>query len=304
MSESLGYMIDWFSLPPLATLRAFAAFAESGSVTGAGARLNVSHAAISQQLRALEAHLGLALVDRSGRSLVLTAEGRRLAGAVADGFGGIARELALLTGAEADRPVQITTTPAFAAGWLMPRLADFRARQPGISLMIDASPELRPLGHGGIDIALRYGHGDWPGTESRLVLQTPVVVVAAPSLVGTGPITAVADLVDFPWLQELGTTEATGFLTRHGVAHNARRGLTSLPGNLMLDAVRDGQGVAVIARAFIEADIAAGRLRLLFQDDDREGYFLVTLPGVLRPPVKAFATWVIRQARPQPMTKS
>ena len=178
-------------------------------------------------------------------------------------------------------------------------MADFRARHPGVSLMIDASPDLRPLGPGGIDIALRYGNGDWPGTVAKLVLATPVVVVAAPALVGRGPITAVADLVDFPWLQELGTTEATRFLQRHGMAHNARRGLTSLPGNLMLDAVRDGQGVAVVARAFIAADIAAGRLRLLFQDDDRRGYFLVTRPGVLRPSVRAFAAWVMGQARPQ-----
>ena len=285
-------MMDRRALPPLAALRALSAFAESGSLAAAGARLNVSHAAVSQQLRALEAHLGLALFDRSGRSLVLTAEGRRLAGAIA---GAVAQ----ITRADADQPVQITATPAFAASWLMPRLADFRARHPGVSLMIDASPDLRPLGPGGIDIALRYGNGDWPGTVAKLVLATPVVVVAAPALVGRGPITAVADLVDFPWLQELGTTEATRFLQRHGMAHNARRGLTSLPGNLMLDAVRDGQGVAVVARAFIAADIAAGRLRLLFQDDDRRGYFLVTRPGVLRPSVRAFAAWVMGQARPQ-----
>lgn len=296
--------MNWRALPPLSALRALAAFAEGGSLAAAGGRMNVSHAAVSQQLRALEAHLGLALFDRSGRSLVMTAEGRRLAEAVTEGFGAIAGVVAQITGADAHRPLQISATPAFAASWLMPRLADFRARHPGVSLMIDASPELRPLGPGGIDIALRYGNGDWPGTEAKLVLPTPLVVVAAPSLVCAGPITRVADLADFPWLQELGTTEATRFLQRHGMEHNARRGLTSLPGNLVLDAVRDGQGVAVIARAFIAADIAAGRLRLLFQDDDRRGYFLVIRPGVSRPSVRAFAAWVIRQARPQASQKN
>jgi LysR family glycine cleavage system transcriptional activator len=156
---------------------------------------------------------------------------------------------------------------------------------------------LRPLGPDGIDVALRYGNGDWPGTEAKLVLPTPVVVVGAPSLVGEASIMTVADLVDVPWLQELGTTEATRFLKRRGMAHNARRGLISLHGNLMLDAVRDGQGVAAIARAFVAADIAARRLRLLFQDGDRQGYFLVTPPGVLRPSVRAFATWVTRRAK-------
>ncbi len=80
------------------------------------------------------------------------------------------------------------------------------------------------------------------------------------------------------------------------MARNLRQGLTSLPGNLMIDAARDGHGVAVIARTFVEADIAAGRLRMLYEDDEREGYFLVTPPGLLRPPARIFAAWVMQQA--------
>ncbi len=179
-------MIPWRTMPPLSALRAFAAFAETGSVTAAGARLNVSHAAVSQQLRQLEGYLGLALLDRQGRGMALTAEGQRLAEAVAAGFGGIARVIEQLTGDEADRPLRITTTANFAAGWLMPRLADFRGRHPEISLTIDPSPVVQPIGPGGIDLALRYGKGVWPGLEARLVVSTPVIVVAAPGLVGGG----------------------------------------------------------------------------------------------------------------------
>lgn len=72
-------MIDWRSFPPLSALRAFLAFAEAETLDQAGARIGVTHAAISQQIRSLEAHLGLALVDRGGRRLALTADGRRLA---------------------------------------------------------------------------------------------------------------------------------------------------------------------------------------------------------------------------------
>ena len=103
-------MIDWQSLPPLSALRAFAALTESGSVVEAGGRLNVSHAAISQQVRALEAHMGLSLVDRSGRKLELTADGRILAEALSEGFGLITATTAALTGADADRPLQVSTT--------------------------------------------------------------------------------------------------------------------------------------------------------------------------------------------------
>lgn len=283
-------------MPPLSALRAFSAFAETGGVVEAGARIGVTHAAISQQIRALEAHLDLALVDRSARALALTAEGRRLAQALADGFGTIDRALADLTDAQSGRPLQITTTAAFASGWLMPRLASFRASHPGIDLMVDASSTLRPFGPDGVDVALRYGSGQWPGVDAQLLVESSVVVVAAPSVVSGRPITRVEDLAGLPWLQELGTSETTRFLDAHGVARAAGNGMVSLPGNLVADAARDGQGVAVIARSFIEADIAAGRLVVLFEDSERKGYFIVTRPGVMRPPVKAFVRWALRQA--------
>lgn len=288
-------MIPWRDLPPLTALRAFAAYAESGSVVAAGALLNVSHAAISQQLRALEAHMGVRLLGREGRGLALTAEGRDLAAALSEGFGRVAQTVAALTGAEAERPLRITTTPGFAASWLMPRIADFRERHPDVDIVIDPSGAIKPLGPDGYDIALRFGSGDWPEHEVQLILDSGVVVVAAPGLAGTQTVSSITDLAGYPWMQEFGTSEASDFLREHGVAQTARRGLISLPGNMLLDAARDGQGIAVLARAFIAADIAAGRLRVLYVDERRKGYYLVAPTGSLRPPVRAFAQWVRRQ---------
>ena len=288
-------MTSWRSLPPLAALRAFAAFVDTGSVTRAGAELNVSHAAVSQQLRALETHLGLALFDRGGRELALTAEGRLLAEATTAGFDGIAKVVEVLTGTQAGRPLQVTTTPSFAAGWLMPRLADFRAHHPEIDLAIDPSGGLRTLGPGGYDVALRFGDGTWPGCDSRLLVRSRAVVVAAPSLVGNTPIAEMAALARFPWMQELGTNEASAFLQARGLTQSA--GITSLPGNMMIDAARNGQGIAVTARAIVDADIAAGRLLLLFEDDKDTGYYVVTPKGTLRPAAQAFVRWAVRQAK-------
>jgi LysR family transcriptional regulator, glycine cleavage system transcriptional activator len=290
-------MTDWRILPPLNGLKAFAAFAETGAVAKAGAALGVSHAAISQQIRQLEEHLGLALVSRVSRELVLTVQGRMLADAALASFGKIAEVTAMLTGADAGRALQITTTPSFAVGWLMPRLADFRNRHPGIDLVIDPTPELRKLGPDGADIAFRYGNGDWPGLNAQLLINSTIVVVAAPGLIAPEQVRSVADLADLPWLQELGTSETTAFLQKYGVERGGRFGLTSLPGNLMLEAARAGQGVAVIARAFVEADVAAGRLNVLVEDDEREGYFMVTPQGVLRASAKAFSLWARRQVR-------
>ncbi|EBA08068.1 LysR substrate-binding domain-containing protein [Sagittula stellata] len=288
--------MHWSRLPSLAALRAFAAYAETGSVSAAGDTLNVSHAAISQQLRALEAHLGLALLDRTGRKMALTADGDTLARTLRESFGQIATTLEALTGADADRPLLISTTPTFASGWLLPRLASFRAEHPEINLMIDPSADVRGLEPGGIDMALRYGNGSWPGLQSELFVRSPIVVVAAPGLVGDRPIESPADLSHLHWLQEYGTNEATSWFAQFGIERDSGLGFTSLPGNMMLEAARQGQGVAILARVFAEPDIAAGRLRLLFEDTRSKGYWIVTRPGVPRPPLKAFLRWLQRNA--------
>ena len=288
-------MMDWRNFPQLSALRAFSAFAEASSLEQAGARIGVTHAAISQQIRALETHLGLTLVERGGRRLILTPEGRKLADTLNGSFAAIAATLAELTGADASKALRITTTATFAGGWLMPRLPDFRARHPGIDLMIDPSPDVRDIGREA-DLGIRYGTGDWPGLMAHLLLRSGVIVVAAPSVVPPGaPITPDL-LAKLPWLQELGTTEATAFLDKHGLRRRQGAGMISLPGNLMLDAARDGQGVAIVVRDFVAADLAAGRLRLLYEDEGDEGYYLVTRPGPLRPALRIFCNWLLRQA--------
>ena len=287
--------MDWRILPPLSALRAFAAFAETGNVVAAGKALGVSHAAISQQLRALEQHLDVTLLDRSGRSMHLTAEGERLARGLRAGFGEIVEVVAEITGRQERRPIHVSVTPTFAASWLMPRLPKFRAAHPSVDLMIDPSANLVDLGTSGIDVAIRYGVGPWPGPEAEMLLRSPMVVVAAPSLVGTEPFSDLNQLAKFPWLEEFGTSESTRWLRRFGVSEMAT-GMLQVPGNLMLDGARDGQGVAVTVQAFVARDVAAGRLRELHVAEAAGGYHIVTRPGVLRKPVKAFVAWLRREA--------
>lgn len=290
-------MINWRSMPPLSALRAFSAFAEIGSVQRAGERLNVSHAAISQQLRALEAHIGVSLLDRSARRLTLTAQGRQLADALTAGFGTIAHTVEDISGADADRPVQVTTTPGFAAHWLMPRMLDFRLRHADIDVMINPTPDLVMPEPGGIDIAIRHGMGNWPGVEAERLFIARLVVVAAPSLVGNRPITDPAELAGLPWVQEYGTSESTDWLAGKGLAAIRVGAVTMVPGNLMLEGVRQGQGVALLIRQWVEDDIVAGRLRLLFEEPQDCGYYIVTRPGgAPRPPVRAFVKWLKTQA--------
>lgn len=288
--------MNWLKMPPLAALRAFAAFAETGNLVRAGAMLNVSHAAISQQLRVLEAHLGLALVDRAGRGLVLTAEGRQLADALALGFGAISATVQELTGRAADRPLHVSVTPSLAGYWLLPRLAGFSRAHPEISLRVDPTPDLIEPGPGGIDLALRHGDGGWPGVTTEALLPAPLVVVAAPQLVQGQKVMTPADLADLPWIEELGTNEASAWLAAQGAAIGMGRS-TQLPGNLTLESARSGQGLLLIVRLFVEADLAAGRLVELFATRQDSQYHIVTRPGSLRPAARAFIAWLRREAR-------
>ena len=127
---------DWRNIPSLTALRAFEATADLRSLSQAARVLNVTHAAVAQQVRALEEHMGRPLVQREGRGVGLTADGEQLAEALREGFGAIQRGLEALRAGEADRPVRVTLTASFAAQWLMPRLKDFWEQQPDIGLSL------------------------------------------------------------------------------------------------------------------------------------------------------------------------
>lgn len=289
--------MDWRALPPLSALRAFAAFTESGNVIAAGTALGVSHAAISQQLRVLETHLNVSLLDRSGRALRLTREGEQLAGVLRGGFALMGEGVAAVTGARDARALHISVTPTFAAAWLMPRLAGFRAAYPDIDLMIDPTADVVTLEPDGIDVAVRFGTGGWAGVTSTLLWESTMVVVGAPVLVGETAYADLAALARFPWMEEFGNSESTSWLQKHGVTERAGS-LLQVPGNLLVDGARDGQGIAVTVRKFVERDIEAGRLRVLHEERVAgSGYHIVTRDGIMRAPLKSFVTWLKREGR-------
>lgn len=288
--------MDWTGLPSLNSLRAFCAVAETGSFSAAGSALNVTHAAISQQVRALEDNLGLTLVERDGRGIRLSAEGRRLARELADGFGTIRRAVAALRDEEDLRPVQVSTSPAFAVAWLMPRLVDFQAAHPGITLLINPTAELVDLKPGGIDLAVRYTSGGDAAPGLDTVLVADMVVVGTPGLVETVRPDTPADLLHLPWLQELDTTEVATWFATHGVDIDRPPMISHMPGNLIMQAVRRGDGITYTARPFVDEEIRSGRLRELFCDPRHGVYYLVTRPGVMRKPVRDFIRWMRAEA--------
>jgi len=289
--------MDWRGVPSLNGLKAFSAVADTLNLSQAGRMLNVSHAAVSQQVRALEAHLGVSLVVRHGRGVALTPEGQDLAKSLEEAFSGIRSAVDALSETGSGRPLQVTMTPAFAVSWLMPRISDFRLQHPDIELMLNPTAELVELAPGGVDVAIRFGDGNWPGLDAELLLPTTFAIVAARSLVGDRQFTDPEQLVDYPWMQELGTNELSLWLERQGVIATGKLDITHLPGYLVLDGLRRGDGITASARAFLEAEIEAGSLRLLFEDArPGSGYYIVTRRGAMRPSLKAFVSWLRRHA--------
>lgn len=291
--------MDWSDFPSLNSLRAFSAVAELGSYSRAGTALNVTHAAVSQQIKALEAHFGVALVARNGCKIALTEEGTALARELAVGFTTIRRGIDALTGADAIRPVQITTSPAFAVMWLMSRIVDFQQQHPGITLLLNPTSEVVELRPGGIDLAIRYREGRGSDAGVDPVLIADMVVVGTPGLIGGQEFTAPAMLVNLPWLQELGTNEVARWMERHGVTLTRPLIITHMPGNLIMEAVRRGDGITYTARPFVERELQSGQLVELFSDEAFGTYYIQPRPGVLSPPVKVFMMWLKQQTANQ-----
>ncbi|MGI9482975.1 MAG: LysR substrate-binding domain-containing protein [Hyphomicrobiales bacterium] len=288
--------MNWAGLPSLNALRAFAAVAETGGFGRAGETLNVTHAAISQQIKALESRLGVKLVVREGRKINLTEEGVELAGDLAAGFASIMRGVDRLTKADAHRPVQVTMSPAFAVSWLMPRLVDFQKKHPEITLLLNPTAELVDPAPGGLDLAIRYKDMLGSKEPADVLMQFDLVVVGTPELIGNRKITHPKDLTALPWLQELGIDEVTTWLGRKNVVPTGPLMISHMPGNLIMEAVRRGDGITYTPRPLVDKELKSGRLVELFCDEQFGMFYLKTRPGPQRPPITAFIDWLKSQA--------
>jgi LysR family glycine cleavage system transcriptional activator len=286
--------MDWPNLPPLSALRAFAAVAEHRSLTGAAAALNVTHPAISAQLRNLETHLSLRLTVREGRGIRLTPAGEDFAAILLGAFADIGHAAQKLAGEMDTQPLQISLTPMFASGFLIQRLAGFYRAHPQIELIVSPEIQIADIGPGGFDIAIRYGTGKWAGLDAQLLIPGCLTVVAARKLIGDRVFSDPAELLDFPLLQELGSVEFSDWLVKCGVPASARRNLIRMPGNLLLDGLRRGEGICATVPFYVADELASGDLVVLFDDPiPNIGYYIVTRPGAHRPALHIFAQWLM-----------
>lgn len=296
------------TLPPLNGLRAFEAAARHLSFTRAAEELNVTQAAISHQIKALEERLGIRLFRRLNRALMLTDEGQRLYPVARDAFDRLAEAVESLRERYTMRSLTVSVLPSFAAKWLVPRLSRFQARHPDIDLRITATERTVDLVRDDVDVALRFGSGGWSGVRADLVLEDQVTPVCSPALLSH--LRSPADLAhvtllhenmlplgEFPdwanWLQAAGV---------HGV--DVSRGLRFSHTHILLQAAIDGRGVALGQMALAADDLAEGRLVAPFELRLPVGYayWVVYLPATAeRPKIKAFRDWVSAEMASHPL---
>ena len=154
-------------LPPLNALRSFDVAAKHLSFTKAAGELNVTHSAVSHQIKALEDWLGVPLFRRVNRGLVLTDAGQAYLKPVRDSFERLGEATRRLRIRERSGPLVVSVMPSFAAKWLMPRLRRFRERHPEIDVRIQATSQLTDFAREDVDICIRYGRGVWPDVRCR-----------------------------------------------------------------------------------------------------------------------------------------
>jgi LysR family glycine cleavage system transcriptional activator len=294
------------TLPPTNSLVVFEAAARHMNFTRAAEELGVTQSAVSRQIQLLEEHLGIALFQRQARGLVLTREGERLHRAVAMGLEHIANVAADLRRSRGPGELTVATSVTFASYWLMARIAKFRSAHPEIELRLLASSPVYDLAAAGIDLAVRYGAGEWPGVEATRLFDDEIWPVCAPRyLEGRRPLASVADLLgetllhlakfDRNWV----TWET--FLAAHGVAGEPRqRGLTYDNYMVLIQSALRGEGIALCGRRLAEDFLAQGDLVRPIPEtlkSDRGFYLIRPREAQMSHAARLFHDWLLEEAR-------
>lgn len=287
-------------LPPLSSLQAFEAAARHLSFKHAAAELSLTPTAISHQVRRLEERLGTRLFVRGTRRVDLTPAGQALYPALRQGFDAMARAVASVNPRERPRSVVLSTTMAFAARWLLPRLARFAEAHPEIALQLHTSDQPVDL-HGGVaQLAIRYGPGHAAGLESAPLLESRFAPVCAPRLPVRSPSDlAAVPLIGFRWFRrDAATPDWPLWFERAGLPQVPRQLEFSDEANAIQAAIA-GQGVALVNLAMVGDALEGGLLRQPFGPALKGHGFHVVWPASdpLAADVGVVRDWLVAEAQ-------
>jgi LysR family glycine cleavage system transcriptional activator len=288
-------------LPALNALKAFEAAARYESFTRAAEELCVTQGAVSHQVKALEAELGLKLFNRERQRLMITEAGRVYLSVVRDAFDRLANGTERLLHRQNAGVLTVSTSPNFAAKWLVHRLARFAEAHPNIDLRVSASLHHVDFAREDVDLAIRHGNGQAPGLHVTRLCAEELFPVCSPKLLqGSNALRKPADLSRHTLLHVNDWQDWSRWLDTAGAKHvDPSRGPILNQASMAIDAAIDGQGVALARSALAAWDTIAGRL---------VRPFAVTLPATFAywivcpkataklPKIAAFTGWLLAEA--------
>ncbi|MCG2840647.1 LysR family transcriptional regulator [Sandaracinobacter sp. RS1-74] len=279
---------------PLNSLRAFEAAARHLSFTRAAEELCVTQAALSHQIKALEKRLGLTLFRRLPRGVMLTDEGAAIFPALRDSFDRIGNALGVLAGGQIREVVTLGVVSTFATGWLLPRLQEFAVRHPEVDLRILTNNNKPELAGEGLNFAIRFGDGSWHGVHSTPLLEAPLSVMCAPSLLPD--LKAPADLLKHSLLRSYRAEEWPAWFAAAGLEAPRLTGPVFDTSLAIAKAVASGVGVGLLPPAMFKAELANRHLAMPFDKSIAMGRYWLTRFHI-RPETAgmiAFRNWLVQ----------
>ncbi|MDR5770359.1 transcriptional regulator GcvA [Caballeronia sp. LP006] len=291
---------DLRQLPALNALRAFEAAARHESFSRAADELFVTHGAVSHQIRALEAELGVPLFARDGKRVRLTDRGRQYAVEVRASLLSLAESTRRIRSGDRDRRLIVSMLSSFSARWLTPRVGKFIEKHPEVDLELHSTNALIDFNRDDVDLAIRFGYGKYAGLHTEELLDEVFFPACSPRFNGGNLPRTPADLANLPllrsndelwrpWFDAAGLTETP----------EPKRGVLYEDSSNLLQAAIDCQGVALVRRSLAMQEIIAGRLVRLFNVDGPSPwtYFFVCPPAAMQTArVQAFRNWIFDEA--------
>lgn len=287
-------------LPALNALKAFEAAARHGSFTSAAQELCVTQGAVSHQVKALEQQLGIKLFNRERQRLAITDAGRQYLNVVRDAFDRIAIGTEQLIQRQSSGVLTVSTSPDFAAKWLVNRLGRFAEVNSGIDLRISATLHHVDFAREDVDLAVRHGDGNWPGLDAVRLSPERLFAVCSPKLLMGRRLNRPADVVMFPLLH-LEDWKAWGrWLEAAGVIGvDLSRGPSLNRASMLIDAAVDGQGIALARTTLAAWDLINGRLvRPFARTLPLSNTYWIVCPKATSslPKITMFRNWLLSEA--------
>lgn len=273
-------------LPSISSLLALEAVERLGSATAAAEELALTHSAVSRQLKTLQDQIGVTLLRREGKGLVLTPAGVDYAASIRDYLQDLARASLKIRAAGEQSSLNIAVLPAFGTHWLLPRLRRFAAEHPEITLNFGTRLSPFDFTREPFDAAIHFGGADWPGATHLELARERVIPACAPGL-AAGPL-GPEDLLDLPLLHLESRPGAwEDWFARQGCPAGHLRGMLFDQFGQMAEAAALGYGVALLPAFLAEAEFRSGRLHPAVAGyTEVDGAYHLVWPQV-RPPSRA-----------------